>query len=118
MPAGGPFIFSPLVHKSSMPAGGLFILYYGTADVSLQVLSQLPFCATTDVLDRGGQGAPCIHFFTCVRPINLHLCIHYFGLESHTPEARRIMLLLYTAVRYYLLKFSRKIHVPDVPVGR
>ena len=37
-----------------------------TADVSFQVLSQLSFCARADVLDGGGQGAPC-SFFSMMR---------------------------------------------------
>ena len=35
LPAGGPFIYSPLVHNTSVPVGGLFVLYS---------TSQLTFC--------------------------------------------------------------------------
>ena len=57
LPAGGPFIyFRRCSIKTPVPAGGLFVLYVFnvTADVSLQVRSQLSFCATADALDRGG----------------------------------------------------------------
>ena len=27
VPVGGPLTFSPLVHKTAVPAGGLFVLY-------------------------------------------------------------------------------------------
>ena len=37
LPAGGPLIFSPLVHKTSVPAGGLFI------NIQRHTASQLPF---------------------------------------------------------------------------
>ena len=39
-----------------------------TADVSFQVLSQLSFGVRADVLDGGGQGAPCC-FFSMMRQI-------------------------------------------------
>ena len=69
LPAGGPFMFSRLVRKTSVPVGGLIHALNATADVSLQVLSQLSFCSTrattAHVLDRGcGRGESCVLFFS------------------------------------------------------
>ena len=65
LPAGGPFNIFAAVRACWWALR--IVVNVVTADVSLQVPSQLSFCATADVWNRGaGQGASCI-FFSSMR---------------------------------------------------
>ena len=56
--------FLPLVHLTSVPAGGLFVLY-SMSQLAFPCRfghSYCPSVPTADVFDGGGQGTPCICF--------------------------------------------------------